>query len=68
MYFESLKILYEFPMILALACKISALKNARIHACKQYQGPSTNLLSILCILIEILSIAHEKGGMVALMI
>ena len=27
-------------------------------------GPITNLISILCILIEVLSRAHAKGGMV----
>ena len=46
------------------ACKISGLKRAHIHPCKQYIRWSykKNLLSILCILIEVLSGVHEKGG------
>ena len=48
---------------LAPACKLSGLKNAHIHACKQYIWWSyTNLLSELCILIEILSPAHAKAA------
>ena len=47
------------------ACKISRLKSAHIHPCKQYQlfdGPIKNLLSILRVLIEILSRALAKGN------
>ena len=48
----------------AQACKISGLKNANTDACKQYifMGPITNLLSVMCILIEVLSRAHAKGA------
>ena len=47
----------------APACNISGLK---VHTCTSansiFDGPVTNLLSILCILVEILSRAHAKGA------
>ena len=46
----------------APACKYSGLKSADMHACKQhFDGPRTNLLSILCVLIEVYSCGHAKG-------
>ena len=39
------------------------LKSAYVHACKQkiISGPITNLLSVLCILMTVLSNANAKG-------
>jgi len=43
------------------ACKTSGLKSAHIHASKQYIFRSiTNLISILCVLMKILSHANAK--------
>ena len=44
----------------APACDISGLKSVHIHSCI-FDGPTTNLLLILCILIEVLLQAHAKG-------
>ena len=52
-----------FNPFTAPACKTDRLKSAHVHTCKQYfDGPITNLLSILCILIEFPSHAHAKRG------
>ena len=51
--------------ITTLACKISGLKSAHIHASKQADGPKKKKKkkkSILCIWIEILSRTHVNGG------
>ena len=50
--------------------KIAGMKSARIHTHLQnsiVDGPETNILSVLCILIEILSRAHWKRKKTALM-
>ena len=46
----------------AAACSISGLKSSHIRAPENsiLDGPITNLLSILCLLIEVLSRAHAK--------
>ena len=47
----------------APARKFSGLKSAHIHACKQPIGwPVTTLLSVLCVLVEVLSRARAKSG------
>ena len=47
----------------APACQILGLKNAHIHisANSIFDDPITTLLSVLCILIEVLLLAHAKG-------
>ena len=54
----------RFNLFTAPACEISGLKSAHIHktANSIFGGPLTDLLSMLCILIEILSRAHVKGA------
>ena len=46
----------------APACQLYRLKSADIHACKTVylMSPVTNILSISCVLIEVLSCAHAK--------
>ena len=51
-----LNIIMELNPFTALARKISGLRSAN----SILDGPITNLLSILCILIEVLSRAHAK--------
>ena len=42
---------------------ISGLKSVHLHSCKQYiYWSCKNILSVLCILIEVLSHAHLKQG------
>ena len=45
------------------ACEMSGLKYAHIHTCANSisEGRITSLLSVLCILIEVLSLAQAKG-------
>ena len=44
----------------APACKISGLKSAYTSADSIFEGPITNLLSVLCILVEILAHSHAN--------
>ena len=55
----------QFNPFTPQACKISGLKSARIQYMPEnsiFDCPVTNLLSVLCILIDVLSHAYVKGG------